>query len=72
MHWYRVAKRARWANLAEIRADFRSADSVAGYTVFNIAGNKYRLIVVIQYRWQVIYIRQILTHSEYDRGRWKR
>ncbi len=71
MHWYRVAKLARWRNLAEVRGDFPHADSVGVFTVFNISGNKIRLIAVIKYRWQVLYIRHILTHSEYDKGKWK-
>ena len=71
MHWYVVAKRARWTSLAGVREDFRHADAVGLFTVFNVAGNKYRLIAAIMYRWQVIYIRQILTHSEYDKERWK-
>lgn len=71
MHWYAIAKRAAWKNLAEVREDFRHADAALLFTVFNIAGNKYRLIVVIKYRWQVIYVRHILTHSEYAKGKWK-
>jgi mRNA interferase HigB len=66
MHWYQVVKRASWRNLVETRLDFPHADSVGVYTVFNISGNNFRLISVIKYRWQVLYIRQILTHTEYD------
>ncbi|MGA9055800.1 MAG: type II toxin-antitoxin system HigB family toxin [Terriglobia bacterium] len=40
------------------------------YTVLNIGGNKFRLIATIKYKWQVVYIRQILTHAEYDEGVW--
>lgn len=71
MHWHRVTKRARWANLADVRLDFRHADLVGRYTVFNIAGNKYRLIASIKCRWQVVYVRHILTHSEYTKEKWK-
>jgi len=71
MHWYRVAKRAIWRNLAEVRLDLPSADAVGVFTVFNIAGNKYRLISAIKYRWQVVYIRAILTHVDYSREKWK-
>ncbi len=39
--------------------------------MFNISGNKYRLVSVIKYRWQIVYIRHILTHAEYDKGKWK-
>jgi mRNA interferase HigB len=70
LHWYQVAKRAVWRSLVDVRRDFPHADAVAIFTVFNIAGNKYRLITVIKYRWQVIYVRHILTHEEYDRGKW--
>lgn len=71
MYWYHVAKRAQWASLADVRLDFRHADLVGQYTVFNIAGNKYRLIVSIKYRWQIVYVRHILTHPEYEKGKWK-
>jgi mRNA interferase HigB len=71
-YWYWVAKKAKWRNLAEVKKDFGSADYVAPYTVFNIGGNKYRLIVTIKYKWQMVYIRHILTHREYDEGGWKR
>ncbi len=71
MHWYGVAKRARWQSLVEAREDFPHADVVGPFTVFNIGGNKYRLVTAIKYRWQVIYIRHVLTHAEYSREKWK-
>jgi mRNA interferase HigB len=71
LRWYYVAKRATWTNLAHVREDFPDADSVEVFTVFNIAGNKYRLITAIKYRWQVVYVRQILTHVEYNKDKWK-
>jgi mRNA interferase HigB len=71
MHWYLTAKRAQWQNLAEVRTDFRHADAVGLFTVFNIGGNKYRLITAIKYRWQIIYIRHVLTHAEYSMEKWK-
>ena len=70
-HWYRVSRRAAWRSLAEVRLDFPHADVVGRYTVFNIGGNKIRLIASINYRWQVIYVRHILTHAEYDKEDWK-
>jgi mRNA interferase HigB len=66
-----IAKRAAWKHLADVRAVFPHADSVDAFTVFNISGNKYRLISLIKYRWQIVYIRHILTHAEYDKGRWR-
>src|SRR5262249_42119526 len=71
LHWYSITKRAAWRHLAEVRADFPHADAVGIFTVFNISGNKYRLISVIKYQWQIVYIRHILTHAEYDQGKWK-
>ena len=69
--WYRIAKRALWRNLVDVRATFANADSVAKWTVFNIKGNQYRLITEINYNFGRIYIRHVLTHSEYGRGGWK-
>jgi mRNA interferase HigB len=64
--WYRVAKRATWANFAEIRADFGSADQVGDYTIFNIAGNKFRLVAEIFHDHQVLLVRGVYTHKDYD------
>jgi mRNA interferase HigB len=50
---------------------FPHADQVDRLTVFNIGGNKYRLITYIVYEKKRIYIRDILTHKEYDKGKWK-
>jgi len=69
--WFRIAKKALWRNLAEVRKTFSSADAVGRWTVFNIKGNQYRLIAEINYVFGRIYIRQVLTHAEYDRGGWK-
>jgi len=71
LYWHGVAKRAAWQHLADVRADFPHADRADIFTVFNIGGNKYRLISVIKYRWQIVCIRHILTHAEYDEGKWK-
>jgi mRNA interferase HigB len=70
-HWITAAESAAWKTLPDVRQQFSSADAVGPFTVFNIAGNKYRLIVAIHYNTQRIYVRHILTHSEYDLGKWK-
>jgi mRNA interferase HigB len=70
--WYRIAKKAKWTNLADVRNTWASADSVEGYTVFNIKGNDYRLIAEINFRTGRVFIRHVQTHAEYDRGRWKK
>ncbi len=69
--WYRVASKARWKNLTEVQANYKSAEAVGNFTVFNIKGNRYRLIVNIIYPSQRVYIKYVLTHSEYDKDKWK-
>ena len=70
-HWYRVMKRNNFDNFAAVRRTFPSADQVGKLTVFNIGGNKARLIAAIHYNRHRIYIRHVLTHPEYDKGKWK-
>ena len=69
--WYHVATHATWTSLADVKQVYPQADFVAGLTVFNISGNHYRLITHIVYRYQTIYIKAVLTHAEYDKGKWK-
>jgi mRNA interferase HigB len=69
--WYTVARAAGWRNLAEVKKVYPAADLVGRYTVFNIKGNKYRLIARIVYRSQIVFIIGVLTHEEYDLGKWK-
>ena len=70
--WYRMAKKASWRNLGEVRRLFPSADAVGGFTVFNIKGNAYRLITEINYRTARVFLRYVLTHAEYSKGDWLR
>lgn len=72
MNWYRIARRADWGSLAEVRSDFAHADSVGRRTVFNIHGNHYRLIARVNYRTKRVFILRILTHAAYSKGDWKR
>ena len=69
--WYRLAKRAEWKTLEDVRKDFPSADGVGRFTVFNIKGNHFRLIAEVNYRSGRVYIRHVMSHAEYDRGAWK-
>jgi mRNA interferase HigB len=69
--WFRIAKKADCQSLTDVRKTLSSADVVGRWTVFNIKGNQYRLITEINYRFSRVYIRHVLTHSEYDRGRWE-
>ena len=70
-HWYKIIKGASCQNFAELRTMFPSVDQVGKLFVFNIGGNKVRLIVAIHFNRQKVFIRDILTHSEYDEGKWK-
>ncbi len=69
--WYWIIKKADYDAFGELKQHFRSADYVDGLVVFNIGGNKYRLIAAIHFNRKKVYIRHILTHQEYDRGKWK-
>ena len=69
--WYNITSKALWHNLSDVRQTFRHADLVGDKTVFNIKGNSYRLITVIRYDLGIIYINDLLTHAEYDKGKWK-
>lgn len=64
--WYAIAKDASWAHFAEVKEQFRNASAVGERVVFNIGGNKYRLVTYINYEFQVIYVRFVGTHREYD------
>jgi mRNA interferase HigB len=74
--WFTAARRGRFGNLAELRQSFGSVDYVRlegkGLYVFDIAGNRYRLIAAIHFNKQRLFIRHVLTHSEYDKGDWKK
>ena len=70
--WYRVASKTKWESLIEVQKTYRDAESVGKLTVFNIKGNSIRLIVLIDYKSAVIFIRHVLTHAEYDKEGWKK
>ena len=69
--WYQALKKQDPANFVELRHIFPQADQVDGLTVFNIGGNKARLIAALHYNRRKVYIRAVLTHAEYDIGKWK-
>jgi mRNA interferase HigB len=71
-HWYRTAKRASWRSIEDVRRVFPSADGIGKHTVVNVNGNRYRLIVEINYLANRLYIRHVLTHAEHDKGTWKK
>ena len=66
--WYHIVLESQWRNLGEMKADFPSVDYVGNQRyVFNIRGNKYRLVVVVKFVMGYVFIRFIGTHSEYDK-----
>lgn len=70
--WYHTMESEVFTDFNDLHNTFPSADLVDGLTVFNIGGNKYRLIAAIHYNRRKVYIRSVLTHAEYDRNDWRR
>ena len=70
--WIKVAEKAKWERFSDIRAQLKSADQVGKLCVFNILGNRYRLICDVHYNRGKVYVRHVLTHAEYDQQQWKR
>jgi mRNA interferase HigB len=70
--WANVVEASRWAHPGERKAAFAAADFVKDLTVFNIGGNKFRLIAFVHYGLGIVYIKHILTHEEYEQGAWKK
>lgn len=65
--WYRICRASEWATPNDVKAAFGNASVLKdGRVVFNIAGNKYRLVVWINYPYRIVYIRFIGTHAQYD------
>jgi mRNA interferase HigB len=75
--WMTLIEDAEWKNLVEMRAVISSADEVTvksgrRVVVFNIGGNKYRLIAAVHYNTQIVYAMRFMTHAEYNKGKWKK
>ncbi len=71
MSWRRVIEKNHFAHWAALKAAFNTVDKVGERAVFDIGGNKYRLIAWIRFEAQIVYIKAVLTHRDYDRGGWK-
>jgi mRNA interferase HigB len=69
--WYRIARKARWSSLMDVRQVFPSADAVGIFTVFNVKGNAFRLITEINNHIGKVFLRHVLTHAEYGKEGWK-
>ncbi len=76
LRWCNAVEEAEWADFSQVRAVFPHADQVRvasgrPVTVFNIGGNKYRLITAIHYNRQIVFVMRLYTHEEYDGIDWK-
>jgi mRNA interferase HigB len=67
LEWYLKMQALNARNLRDLRIVFNNADSVHGYTIFNIGGNHYRLVTAVHYNTQLCYVRTIWTHAEYSK-----
>jgi mRNA interferase HigB len=70
--WKRIVENAKWKSFEDVKASINTADRVGDCIVFNIAGKKFRLIASVDYDDQVVQIKQVLTHAEYNRDKWKK
>jgi mRNA interferase HigB len=69
--FYQTIKHVDWQNLIDVQKTFSSAEAVGNFTIINIKGNKYRLILDINYSKQLIFFKYFLTHAEYSKDKWK-
>ena len=69
--WFDAASAAEWRNLEDVRQTYPATDMVGMLAIFNIKGNRYRLIVRMAFH-QRVYIKEFLTHAEYTKGAWKK
>jgi mRNA interferase HigB len=69
--WARVAENAVWEKFYDVKETYAPAIQVGKFTVFNIGGNKFRLVVVIHFNRGKVYLRYVMTHEEYDKDDWK-
>jgi mRNA interferase HigB len=70
-NWLWICKNSELENFAQLKKAFRTVDKVGKFVVFDIGGNKFRLIVVVHFNRRRIYVRAVLTHEEYDQDQWK-
>lgn len=70
--WYRITRRATWTSFPSLRATFPSADRYERCIIFDISGNRFRLIAAVHFNRARVFVRHVLTHREYDRDKWKK
>jgi mRNA interferase HigB len=69
--WINRVYDADWDNFSDVRKTFNHADIYKCCTIFDVGGNKYRIITKIKYEWKIVYIRFVLNHFEYDQKKWQ-
>jgi mRNA interferase HigB len=69
--WFRTVAAAEWTSFAELRRTFGHADQVGKLVVFNVGGNKVRVVAAVLFNRGKVFVRHVLSHAEYDRGTWK-
>ena len=71
LNWYETVKKTDWENFSDVRETFRHADVYRDCVIFDVGGNKFRIITKIRYQKKRVYIRFVLRHSDYDKVFWK-
>lgn len=69
--WRRLIEKGDYGSFAALRATFASVDKVGERFVFNIGGNKFRLVAAVDFARSMVWVKAVLTHAEYDQGAWK-
>jgi len=70
--WITIARGAKWKSLNEVRLTWRNTDRVKELTIFNVKGNKYRLVATVNYESQTIIVKDLITHAEYSKRGWNK
>lgn len=70
--WKTATQASTWQNYPEIKETFNTVDWYKGHVIFDIGGNKFRLIAICRFELGHLYIQDIMTHKEYDKGLWKK
>lgn len=70
--WYRLLRAGDYGNFNEVKSAFPAADQVGNFVVFNVGGNHFRVVVLIDYRSKTAFIRHVMDHAEYSKNAWKK
>lgn len=70
-NWLRTTYKADWNSFSDVKNSFNHSDIYNNCVIFDVGGNNYRLIAKIKYEYKIVYIRFVLTHSEYDNNVWQ-